>query len=414
MQVVALGSGTKCLGREALRKDGCVIRDCHAEVLCRRAFKWYLMNEVEKATKERTASDVYEWKDEHLTVRRDVRFHMFVSQPPCGDACIPAVPDEKRDDRQRRSQDKTTTWELHTGAKRLLQDDRTGPLDGVHQRAGVLRLKPGRGIPTRSVCCTDKISRWTYTGMQGAMLALITDPVYLCTLVLPTMATNLTAAKRAFVDRLTSKLGKEDISQEGGVYGLHPLRVETSAVKNVELIRPTSKDDARRPSTFAIVWARGALPQGEIVLAKTGLLAGTTRKDGRAEIVPVKCRSMFCTAALFTKFAMLCVTFPARSSRTMLGQLGAAVRALKEDADPSEISNEDGESRRPGESPTYLRVKMTSSAYQRAKARFITRVFPTWPATDTSLLSFSFASASMAAYFRRADRGRRKRARDDD
>lgn len=41
----------------------------------------------------------------------------------------------------------------------------------------------GRGDPTLSVSCSDKITKWCYLGLQGALLSVfLKEPVYLSTL----------------------------------------------------------------------------------------------------------------------------------------------------------------------------------------------------------------------------------------
>lgn len=52
-----------------------------------------------------------------------------------------------------------------TGAKCLLGEDRKLPGVLYHQ-VGAVRTKPGRGDPTLSVSCSDKMSRWLVCGLQ--------------------------------------------------------------------------------------------------------------------------------------------------------------------------------------------------------------------------------------------------------
>ena len=46
-EVVAMATGTKAIGASKLRQDGCILRDTHAEILARRAFRRYLLDRFE-------------------------------------------------------------------------------------------------------------------------------------------------------------------------------------------------------------------------------------------------------------------------------------------------------------------------------------------------------------------------------
>ncbi len=45
-EVVCVSSGTKCINGEKLSLEGCVINDCHAEIVARRCLVLYLYNQL--------------------------------------------------------------------------------------------------------------------------------------------------------------------------------------------------------------------------------------------------------------------------------------------------------------------------------------------------------------------------------
>lgn len=67
---------------------------------------------------------------------------------------------------------------------------------------GVVRRKPGKGEPTLSTSCSDKIAKWSLLGMQGALLgSLLGGPLYFHGLVVgaPGSGEGAPAAERASI-----------------------------------------------------------------------------------------------------------------------------------------------------------------------------------------------------------------------
>ena len=96
-----------------------------------------------------------------------------------------------------------------TGAKCIAsgpQDPKSpGP---AYHTPGVLRTKPGRGDPTRSMACSDKILRWNVLGCQGALLAhFVSAPVVLETFTVASCVFDREALTRAICGRLRQSPG---------------------------------------------------------------------------------------------------------------------------------------------------------------------------------------------------------------
>ena len=150
-QVVALGTGSKCLGENEVSLDGSLVHDSHAEVVVKRAFVTYLLHQLEKAfqrAQQNTISSTCLTKDfvfnydktcQQFRLKNGIKFHLYSSHPPCGDATIapksttkePSIKNDGsfRNHPKRQKLEESSVKDIHrTGAKCIDENPAKDPI----------------------------------------------------------------------------------------------------------------------------------------------------------------------------------------------------------------------------------------------------------------------------------------------
>ena len=201
-QVISIGTGTKCLPQKEVSSFGDNLADCHAEVLARRAFIRFLyltslrlrasllagkeeennplcpLQLTATATATTNATAMKANSPYSVTLKSGFKFHLYVSDPPCGDASIycrrttkPLLSSSFSSSSYSSASQASSAFmnteyagSSFTGAKRVTCSGDVLKEEG-RQALGVMRLKSGRSdIPSdersTSLSCSDKILRW--------------------------------------------------------------------------------------------------------------------------------------------------------------------------------------------------------------------------------------------------------------
>ncbi|KAJ8727499.1 hypothetical protein PYW07_001618 [Mythimna separata] len=175
--------------------NGSLLNDSHAEVFARRGFLLYLYENIIKTLKQKHS--IFNYEDGQFKLKENIEFIFYSSQLPCGDASI--ISQDGEEDNygdvlklpKREAEDDICGTEVkkrkledyvnRTGAKCLPQceQDLKKPGMNIQLLLGQVRTKPGRGDRTLSVSCSDKIAKWIHLGIQGSLLSLLCEPIYI-------------------------------------------------------------------------------------------------------------------------------------------------------------------------------------------------------------------------------------------
>ncbi|XP_067646415.1 tRNA-specific adenosine deaminase 1 [Eurosta solidaginis] len=294
-QVIAIGCGTKCIGKSKLCNRGLILNDCHAEVLARRAFMRYIYYHLKKAAQTTLREDnIFLWDSERMVfrLRPHLSFHFFSTHTPCGDACIardsykrqqhhnndePVVSKKRKIDIDEPSYDvghvptSTTAINLiYTGAKLIGLDEQQ---DIMEQSIGAMRTKPGRGDRTLSMSCSDKLARWNVLGVQGALLdVLLSEPIYFETLNFCGSVHNKYELRCAIYERFSN-----------GNFVSNKYKVQKPVIRTTKDVMFEYAQGAKRPnpSSTGLIWCNIDQQLKPYEVAVNGKRLGVTKKKLR-------------------------------------------------------------------------------------------------------------------------------------
>ncbi|NP_001096190.1 double-stranded RNA-specific editase 1 [Xenopus tropicalis] len=251
-QVICVSTGTKCINGEYMSDRGLALNDCHAEIISRRSLVRFLYTQLELflSTKEDQQRSIF-MKSERggFKLKDNVQFHLYISTSPCGDARIFSPHEAGQEDQGDRHPNRKARGQLRT---KIESGEGTIPVRSsstIQTWDGVLQ---GERLLTMS--CSDKLARWNVVGIQGSLLSLFVEPIYLSSIILGSLYHG-DHLSRAVYQRIS------DIEDLPHLYALNkPL---LSGISNAEARQP-----GKAPS-FSVNWAVGDSGL-EVINATTG------------------------------------------------------------------------------------------------------------------------------------------------
>lgn len=265
-----------------MSKNGDILNDSHAEIMCRRGFLRYLYEQIDRSILKEDSIFSFDDETKRFTVSTDVSFHFFTTYSPCGDASIFSAdepsdePAAKRPKIETETETNDETFEdcasqsqNFTGAK-IVYTSTDVPFDLIVQTIGQIRTKPGRGQPTLSISCSDKLAKWNVLGIQGALIhSLINKPIYMSSVTLgDPQFCDPEATERAVWKRFSHT----KFTASGAFFVNQPT---VQICKNIQFEH--QKSTQREPAPGSIVWCKILKNQHQV--AVNGKRQGVTKKS---------------------------------------------------------------------------------------------------------------------------------------
>ncbi|KAM9816527.1 tRNA-specific adenosine deaminase 1 isoform 3-T4 [Syngnathus typhle] len=252
---------------------------------------------------------------------------------------------------------KSEVYDVHrTGAKSVLGGLADPLQPGIrYHNTGLLRVKPGRGVSTLSLSCSDKLARWGVLGFQGALLFhYLEEALYFSTVVVGKCPFSHEVMQRALITRCSH------ISDLPAGFSLsQPVFLQS----NLEFpfsrpqteLRHKAGQGCITPCGAAVSWCK--VPVQPLDVTANGFKQGVVKKA----LGTAKARSALCKLELFHSFLSL-------------------VRSTDASALPDSLRRTDLH--------TYLDYKEASDTYQLAWQLLRKQAFPIWPRSNRDLLLF--------------------------
>uniref|UniRef100_A0A8C9CJH5 Adenosine deaminase RNA specific B1 n=1 Tax=Phocoena sinus TaxID=42100 RepID=A0A8C9CJH5_PHOSS len=246
-KVISVSTGTKCINGEYMSDRGLALNDCHAEIISRRSLLRFLYTQLELYlnSKDDQKRSIFEKSERGgFKLKEKVRFHLYISTSPCGDARIfsphePVLeePADRHPNRKARGQLRTKI-ESGEGTIPVRSNASIQTWDGVLQGERLLTMS-----------CSDKMARFPPTYCAPRSLN-------------PTCTTSPSWWPRS--TRPPRPVCSEPSSRPGWAPGWRSPRNRTSSHSHPDgcAARPQTSQLSRGRCGMCGSWARGNVPRG--------------------------------------------------------------------------------------------------------------------------------------------------------
>lgn len=252
VQIISFGTGTKCINGEHISMCGANINDCHAEIISRRCLKDFFYTNLELLIEGEDDESIFMKRENGgFRLKPLIRFHLYISTAPCGDARIFSPHEDNVMEAIDRHPNRNSRGVLRT---KIESGEGTIPVKGGKCIQTWDSILPGQNR-LLTMSCSDKMAFWNILGLQGALLSYFIEPVYLHSVILGGLF-HPNHLRRALFARI-----EEHVKDLPTMYRLNkPKMCATTS--------PEMRHLSKSPS-FSVNWSLG-LGRAEVVNATTG------------------------------------------------------------------------------------------------------------------------------------------------
>lgn len=222
--VVCVSTGTKCINGENISLAGASLNDCHAEIITRRSFVYWLYSELQEACKSCEESIFIKSEEGGFELKANITFDLFISTAPCGDSRIFSLHHEVDSEINLLPGPAGPCWD---GTRGKLRSKVESGMGTVPLPQGDNHVQTWDGVTAgdrlMTMSCSDKILRWNILGCQGSILSHWIPPVYFSSITIGSRF-HPGHMSRAFFDRYE---GQDQLKQP---FRLHaPMLLATTS-----------------------------------------------------------------------------------------------------------------------------------------------------------------------------------------
>ncbi|CAF3623051.1 unnamed protein product [Rotaria sp. Silwood1] len=247
MEIICITTGTKSINSNSLIQNGKILHDCHAEILARRCLIYYCYEQLKLYLNEKYDETIFE-KISHnnqYQIKSSITFHLYISIAPCGDSRLISQQDN--------TYEKSSLINLKQNLKYSLKKSCGLLRRKIEVSEGTIPILAKTIYQNISICdelisnerfltmsCSDKLCRWNFIGLQGALLSTLINPIYYTSIIIGSLY-NSEHIRRALFSRIEHKVYNMPIP-----YGLR--RPFITDITNPEIRNTT------RSSNHALIW----------------------------------------------------------------------------------------------------------------------------------------------------------------